>query len=139
MTQHGFHETVLNRYFEEVENLYSKGLRSFLFVNVPPIDRAPLFIEQGVSATQKVKASLADYNEQLAGQVENFKRLHDDLDQITLFDSNSLFDALLNNANVLGFVNATGFCEAYQVRMGLGFWPCVKWCIERNACQEWHS
>lgn len=106
---------MLSRYFEEVENLYSKGLRSFLFVNVPPIDRAPLFIEQGVPATEKVKASLADYNAQLAERVDNFKKLHHDLDQVTLFDSNSLFNALLDNADVLGFVNATGFCEAYQV------------------------
>ncbi|GJJ12306.1 hypothetical protein Clacol_006547 [Clathrus columnatus] len=116
VTQHGFHETVLDRYFQQVENLYSKGVRSFLFVNVPPIDRAPLFIEQGPSATSKVKASLADYNDQLAGQITAFEQRHHDLDQVTLFDSNSLFNALLDNANVLGFVNATGYCEAYQVR-----------------------
>ena len=106
---------LLNRYFEQVENLYSKGIRSFLFINVPPIDRAPLFIEQGVTATKKVKASLADYNTQLVQFVQAFQGRHRDLDQITVFDSNKVFNTLLDTASVLGMVNATGFCEAYQV------------------------
>jgi len=114
VTQQGFHRTLLNRYFQQVENLYEKGIRSFLFVNVPPIDRAPLFIEQGVVATRAVKASLADYNAQLSGQVKAFQTRHKDLDQITVFDSNKLFNTLLDSASALGWVNSTGFCEAYQ-------------------------
>jgi phospholipase/lecithinase/hemolysin len=98
-----------------VENLYEKGIRSFLFVNVPPIDRAPLFIAQGVAATLAVKASLADYNAQLSGQVQAFQARHEDLDQITVFDSNKLFNTLLDSAETLGWVNSTGFCEVYQV------------------------
>lgn len=115
VTQHGFHSTLLNRYFEQVENLYQKGIRSFLFINVPPIDRAPLFIQQGVATTRAVKASLADYNAQLSGQVKTFQSRHNDLDQITVFDANKLFSTLLNGAGALGWVNSTGFCEAYQV------------------------
>jgi hypothetical protein len=105
----------LNKTGDQVENLYSKGVRSFLFVNVPPIDRAPLFIEQGTAATRAVKASLADYNAQLSGQVRAFQARHKDLDQITVFDSNAIFNTLLDNAATLGFVNSTGFCDAYQV------------------------
>ncbi|KIJ24954.1 carbohydrate esterase family 16 protein, partial [Sphaerobolus stellatus SS14] len=114
VTQHGFNQVVLNRYFEQVENLYSKGIRSFLFVNVPPIDRAPLFVVQGVANTKKVKADVADYNAQIVQQVKAFKGRHRDLDQITVFDSNTLFNTLLDNAPTLGMVNATGFCEAYE-------------------------
>ncbi|KAF8584090.1 carbohydrate esterase family 16 protein [Ramaria rubella] len=114
VTQHGFHITLLNRYFQQVENLYEKGIRSFLFVNVPPLDRTPLFLVQGTSATQAVKASVADYNAQLSGQVKAFQSRHKDLDQITVFDSNALFNTLLDGATTLGFVNSTGFCEAYQ-------------------------
>lgn len=106
---------LLNRYFEQVENLYEKGIRSFLFVNVPPIDRAPLFIQQGVATTRAVKASIADYNIQLLGQVKAFQSRHKDLDQITVFDSNKLFNTLLDGADTIGWVNSTGFCEAYQV------------------------
>lgn len=115
VTQHEFHRMLLNRYFEQVENLYEKGIRSFLFVNVPPIDRAPLFIQQGVATTRAVKASIADYNIQLLGQVKAFQSRHKDLDQITVFDSNKLFNTLLDGADTIGWVNSTGFCEAYQV------------------------
>jgi len=104
--------TCFDKTINEVENLYSKGARSFLFVNVPPIDRAPLFIEQGTAATRAVKASLADYNAQLSGQVKAFQARHKDLEQITVFDSNELFNSLLDAAGPLGFVNATGFCLA---------------------------
>lgn len=66
--------------------------------------------------TRAVKASLADYNTQLSGQVKALRRRHRDLDQITVLDSNTLFSTLLDNAEALGWVNATGFCAAYQVR-----------------------
>lgn len=94
--------------------MYAAGARSFLFINVPPIDRAPLFIEQGLNATKQVKASLADYNLQFASRVGRFNTTHKGLGQVTLFDANKLFNTLLNNAGGLGFVNATGFCEDYQ-------------------------
>ncbi|EJD53173.1 hypothetical protein AURDEDRAFT_81427 [Auricularia subglabra TFB-10046 SS5] len=114
VTQHGFHITLLDRYFGEVESLYDHGARAFLFINVPPIDRAPLFLTQGNTTTEAVKASLADYNLQFAQRVAKFKATHRGLEQVTLFNANKIFNVLLDNAGPLGFVNATGFCEAYQ-------------------------
>jgi len=117
VTQSGFHMTLLDRYFGLVEDLFSHGARSFLFINVPAIDRAPLFVNdaQGAGATAKIRNSLADYNRQFASRVANFKAAHSaDLDQVVLVDSNRLFNTLVDNANVLGFVNSTGFCAAYE-------------------------
>jgi len=114
VTQEAFHNTLLNRYFNLVDQLYDKGARSFLFINVPPIDRAPLFIEQGASTTEAVKASLADYNSQFARRVAKFKETHKKTDQVVLFDANKLYTVLLDNADTLGYVNATGYCPAYQ-------------------------
>jgi phospholipase/lecithinase/hemolysin len=81
---------------------------------VPPTNRAPLLIEQGPSAVKKISAALDDYNAQLAANVQAFKNNHRDLDQVTVFDTRPIFNLLLNNAQTLGFVNATGFCDAYQ-------------------------
>jgi phospholipase/lecithinase/hemolysin len=114
VTQAGFHNTLMNRYFQQVESLYAHGARSFLFINVPPIDRAPLFVEQGAANAALVKSSLADYNAQLATRVNQFKATHRDLGQITYFDANKLFNTLLDNTAPLGFVNSTGYCDAYQ-------------------------
>lgn len=98
----------------QVEDLYQKGARSFLFLTVPPTNRAPLIIEQGQSAVRSIKFALADYNSQLASSVKAFQQKHKDLDQITVFDTQPIFNTLLDNADTFGFVNSTGYCDAYQ-------------------------
>ncbi|KAH9931699.1 GDSL lipase/esterase [Epithele typhae] len=114
VTQSSFHATLMNRLFGQVEELYQDGARSFLFLTVPPTNRAPLLIEQGRSAVQTIASSLADYNAQLQAGVKAFQKKHHDLDQVTVFDTRPIFNTLLDNAKTLGFVNSTGFCDAYQ-------------------------
>lgn len=97
-----------------MEKLYQNGARSFLFLTVPPTNRAPLMIEQGKTAVSSISAALDDYNSQLASSVGAFQAKHRDLDQVTVFDTRPIFNTLLDNAKTLGFVNATGFCDAYQ-------------------------
>ena len=94
--------------------MYESGARSFLFLTVPPTNRAPLLIEQGSAAVAKITSALADYNAQLAANVKAFQATHHDLDQVTVFDTRPIFNLLLDNAQPLGFVNSTGFCEAYE-------------------------
>ncbi|TDL24975.1 hypothetical protein BD410DRAFT_820166 [Rickenella mellea] len=114
ITQKGFHKTLMDRLFSQVEDLYSKGARSFLFLTVPPTDRAPLLIEQGTASTKLIKKALKDYNSQLKSSVKDFQKAHKDLDQVLVFDTVPVFNTLLDNADTFGFVNITGFCEAYQ-------------------------
>jgi len=114
VTQVGFHQVLMARLFGQVEDLFEKGARSFLFLTVPPTNRAPLLIEQGPKSVAQIKAALADYNSQLAENVRAFQAKHSDLDQVTVFDTQPIFNTLLDNANSFGFVNATGFCEAYE-------------------------
>ncbi|KAG5352449.1 hypothetical protein C0989_002285 [Termitomyces sp. Mn162] len=97
-----------------LEILYEEGARSFLFLTVPPTDRAPIFLQQGSKVVKRLHPLIANYNAQLATIVDNFKARHKDLDQVTVFDTQPIFNTLPDNANALGFVNATGWCEAYQ-------------------------
>lgn len=97
-----------------MEILYQDGARSFLFLTVPPTNRAPLVIQQGPGDVSKITTSLADYNAQLEANVRAFKARHRDLDQVTVFDTRPIFNTLLDNAKTFGFANSTGFCEAYQ-------------------------
>ncbi|GJE87031.1 carbohydrate esterase family 16 protein [Phanerochaete sordida] len=113
-SQSEFHHVLMSRLFSQVEKLYDSGARSFLFLTVPPTNRAPLLLEQGATAVRAISAALDDYNAQLAANVQAFKGKHRDLDQVTVFDTRPVFNLLLDNANTLGFVNATGFCDAYQ-------------------------
>ncbi|EJF66207.1 hypothetical protein DICSQDRAFT_98135 [Dichomitus squalens LYAD-421 SS1] len=113
-SQSDFHKVLMKRLFSQVEILYQDGARSFLFLTVPPTNRAPLLIEQGPQAVGKITAALADYNAQLAANVRAFNQTHKDLDQVLVFDTRPIFNTLLNNAETFGFVNSTGFCDAYQ-------------------------
>lgn len=98
----------------KLEDLYQHGARSFLFLTVPPTDRAPLFLQQGPQVVGRLRPLIANYNAQLSTMVARFKARHRDLDQVTVFDTQPIFSTLLDNAKSLGFVNATGYCEAYQ-------------------------
>ncbi|KAI0373068.1 hypothetical protein BV20DRAFT_938785 [Pilatotrama ljubarskyi] len=113
-SQSDFHRVLMNRLFSQVEILYQDGARSFLFLTVPPTNRAPLLIEQGPQAVAKITSALADYNSQLTARVRAFQASHRGLDQVTVFDTRPIFNMLLDNARAFGFVNSTGFCEAYQ-------------------------
>ncbi|KAJ3555556.1 hypothetical protein NM688_g2509 [Phlebia brevispora] len=113
-SQSDFHHTLMNRLLSQVEILYQSGARSFLFLTVPPTNRAPLLIEQGTEAVSQITSALEDYNEQLTSTVKAFQESHRDLEQVIVFDTRPTFNILLDNADALGFVNATGFCEAYQ-------------------------
>ncbi|KAI0093767.1 hypothetical protein BDY19DRAFT_918812 [Irpex rosettiformis] len=112
--QHQFHKTLMTTLFSQVEKLYVSGARSFLFLTVPPTNRAPLILQQGSEAVAKISAALDDYNAQLALNVKSLQAKHRDLGQVSLFDTRPIFNTLLDNAKTLGFVNATGFCDAYQ-------------------------
>jgi len=97
----------------QVEDLYALGARSFLFLTVPPTNRAPLLIAQGASAVSDITTALADYNAQLAQSVQAFQAQHSDLGQVVVFDTRPVFNTLLDNADAFGYVNVTGFCAAY--------------------------
>lgn len=123
VTQAGFHATLMKRLFGQVEILYEAGARSFLFITVPPLERTPLFIEQGADAVKQVKASTLDYNLQLAANVRAFIATHNTtqvakksgaLGQVMLFDSQKVFNGLLDNSDAFGYVNITGYAPPYE-------------------------
>ncbi|TFK46654.1 hypothetical protein OE88DRAFT_1714903 [Heliocybe sulcata] len=114
ISQPEFYTVLMNRLFGQVEELYSSGARSFLFLTVPPTNRAPLFIEQGINATIAVQSAIADYNAQLVSYVRQFQANHTDLDQVTIFDTQPVFNTLLDAAETFGFFNSTGYCAAYE-------------------------
>lgn len=81
---------------------------------MPPTNRAPLIIEQGSESVSLITSALADYNAQLEQNVQVLQAKHRDLDQVVVFDTRPIFNTLLDNAGAFGFVNSTGFCDAYQ-------------------------
>ncbi|KAF8077567.1 hypothetical protein FPV67DRAFT_1403446 [Lyophyllum atratum] len=108
------YSVLMNRLDIQLETLYREGARSFLFLTVPPTDRAPLFLQQGPQVVARLRPLIANYNSQLSSTVARFRARHRDLDQVTVFDTQPIFNTLLDHAKAFGFANATGWCEAYQ-------------------------
>ncbi|KAG1756905.1 carbohydrate esterase family 16 protein [Suillus paluster] len=114
ITQSEFYEILMDRLFSQVEDLYSKGARSFLFLTVPPTNRAPLFLEQGTKAAAQMGSDIAEYNAKLTQSVRTFQSKYPDLDTVTVVDTQPIFNALLDEWQTFGFVNVTGYCAAYE-------------------------
>ncbi|KAI9574210.1 carbohydrate esterase family 16 protein [Boletus coccyginus] len=114
ITQSQFYGTLLDRLFSQVDDLYNAGARNFLFLTVPPTNRSPLTLEQGPQTAAQLGADIADYNTQLTQSVCNFQENYADLGSITIFDTQPIFNTLLDEWQTFGFVNVTGYCAAYE-------------------------
>ncbi|TFK68275.1 hypothetical protein BDN72DRAFT_684189 [Pluteus cervinus] len=109
-----FYSTLMAKLTTQLDELYDLGARSFLLLSVPPVDRSPLVIQQGASSVATFRTSLEDFNNQLSQTVHRFQARHKNLDLATVFDTRPIFNVLLDNAQTFGFVNSTGWCDAYQ-------------------------
>ncbi|KIJ68896.1 carbohydrate esterase family 16 protein [Hydnomerulius pinastri MD-312] len=114
ITQFEFYGVLMDRLFTQVEDLYQYGARNFLFLTVPPTNRAPLFLEQGPENAAQMGTDIANYNTQLTQSVRNFQATHSDLGSVTVFDTQPVFNTLLDEWQTFGFVNVTGYCAAYE-------------------------
>ncbi|KAJ7706862.1 GDSL lipase/esterase [Mycena rosella] len=112
-TQPAFNKILMARLSTQIEELYSFGARSFLFLTVPPVNRAALFLEQGHATTSLLASDIENYNAQLAETAKEFQTSHKGF-EATIFDTQPIFNTLLDNAKTFGFSNSTGFCDAYQ-------------------------
>ncbi|KAI0343568.1 hypothetical protein BDW22DRAFT_1419482 [Trametopsis cervina] len=113
-----FSDTLLDAYFALVQKIfvntlplqqYNAGGRNFLFINVPPVDRSPLMVPQGTSATNAEKTVIAGFNSKLAQRVA---KLASTGVKTWLFDSNAAFTTVLNNPTKYGFVDNTSYGNA---------------------------
>ncbi|CAE6417072.1 unnamed protein product [Rhizoctonia solani] len=83
-------------------------LRSFLFLNVPSLDRAP-----GLAGNPDVAnhaAQVQTFNSLLKKRISEFKASKCNV-SVASFDINGLMDKVLDNPSEFGFTNTTGFCQ----------------------------
>ncbi|KAF7293287.1 SGNH-hydro domain-containing protein [Mycena chlorophos] len=115
-TQVAENKLLMNRLATQIEELYSFGARSFLFLTVPPIQRAPQWVEANQDSTNSLLArDIANYNDQLRSTAQSFvdnSRKYPGF-EATVFDTQPVFNTLLDNAEVFQFANITGYCAAY--------------------------
>ncbi|KAM5533141.1 hypothetical protein V8D89_013189 [Ganoderma adspersum] len=95
--------------FGAVQTAYDHNLRgTYLFINVPPIDRAPAW--HGNTRAPFYKQNITEYNAALAAHTKAFAQNHTDVNVLT-FDANAWFGQVLDNAAAYGFKNTTSYCQ----------------------------
>lgn len=87
--------------FSLQETLYQNGARNFLFVNVPPFDRAPFSNNNPTTGAQ-----ITSWNTQLQSSIATFQAKHSDISAF-YYDSWSLYTKLLDNPLSYGFTDTT--------------------------------
>jgi len=104
-------------YYGLVDELYYAGARNFLFLNVPPVDRAPLTLVQGTAAEAEENADILAWNNALTAMAKNLKRTYPDVNVFTI-DTNELFTEVLDNPAsfpaTAQYQNTTAYCDAYE-------------------------
>ncbi|KAF7589280.1 hypothetical protein BBP40_004500 [Aspergillus hancockii] len=89
-----------------VQQIYSAGGRKFLFLNVPPTSRSPMFLNQGEATVEQHAAYLAVYNKNLESMVNEFKANHTDA-TVVFYDTWSFMSKVLDSPTDYGFPDAT--------------------------------
>ena len=100
-----------------IDELYYAGARNFAFLNVPPVDRAPLTLAQSVANQEEEKADILAWNTLVISMAQDLKSLFPDINVFTI-DANAIFSAVLDdptsNPLTAGYKNTTAYCDAYQ-------------------------
>ena len=61
-----------------------------------------------------MSADIMSYNAQLTQSAYNFQATYPGLGSITVFNTQPIFNTLLDQWKTFGFVNVTGYCAAYE-------------------------
>lgn len=106
----------LATYASLTDTLYQSGARNFLFLNVPPVDRAPLTASQGAAAQAAENSAILAWNANVTALAANLSTAYADATAF-VFDTHALFAAVLDDPAVYpqtaAYVNTTDYCEAY--------------------------
>lgn len=101
-----FYEQVVSAQRKLWSRIYDLGYRSFLLLNLPPLDRGP----GNPSVNQTL---IQTYNSILGRHASSFQRSHLDA-RVLLFDANAVLNRVFDDAAAYGFTNTTNFCPGYN-------------------------
>ncbi|KAK4499505.1 hypothetical protein PRZ48_010020 [Zasmidium cellare] len=97
----------LDEYFNLMDNLYITGARNFFFVNLPPLQRAPMVFEKGQKYVDNYAQGVELWNQHLLPQyIANFTASHPGVRSIT-YDAHTFFSTILDRPRVYGFRDNT--------------------------------
>lgn len=104
-----------------MNQVYSTGVRNFVFMNVPPIELAPT--NRGLSAQglSILKSNVKAFNTKLLTRIQAFKATSLEV-SVWHIDTFDLFNTILTNPLAYGFKNSTDSCSYYTPYSGNENW-----------------
>jgi phospholipase/lecithinase/hemolysin len=106
-----FYDELMKTLFASIQILYSLGYRSYLFLNLPPLDRTPS--NQAKASPSPNATQVAWFNDALAQHAGRLSRQHPDTN-ILLFDAHSALSDMMDHPAQYGILNTTTFCPGYD-------------------------
>ncbi|KAJ5896395.1 uncharacterized protein N7473_005794 [Penicillium subrubescens] len=106
-----FYGNLTRTLFTSVNELYDLGYRSYLLMNLPPLDRTPG--NQATSTPHPNATQVAWYNDALVTKAELFGKEKGDV-EVRVFDAHARLSAMLDEPAKYGIVNTTNFCAGYN-------------------------
>lgn len=93
-----------------LQSLIGAGARNILLLKLPDVSRAPVYTSGLKSGAGAVAAKVVDFNNRLAELVGSLRSQWGPSLHISLFDTHSLFNDLLNNPAKYGVSNTSQSC-----------------------------
>ncbi|KAH1363444.1 hormone-sensitive lipase HSL [Aspergillus fumigatus] len=97
---------IMDSYFGQLQILYDAGVRNYVLLGVPPINRSPLMLAQGTDVTTAEAAVIAKYNNLIATYLAQFKSKNSGV-TATVVDTQAPFNQALDNPTAYGAPDAT--------------------------------
>lgn len=106
-----FYDKLITTLFESVQSVYNVGYRSFLFMNLPPLDRTPGNVLK--TAPLPNTTMINWWDETLALHIDIFNK-QDSRANAFGFDVNGFLNGVLDHPDKYGIKNVTGYCKSYD-------------------------
>ena len=104
-SQNGF-DGIATPYFDQLDTLFQAGVRDFLILDVPPLDRAPTATDRGNATVYETYTNITAFNQVLRNQANAFLSAHQG-SRISFLNTSVPFDSVISNPQQYGVSNAS--------------------------------
>ncbi|KAF2485855.1 hypothetical protein BDY17DRAFT_338602 [Neohortaea acidophila] len=108
--------TAVARYAAFIDVVYHSGARNFLFINVPPVERAPTVTIKGAAEVHAHAEAIVQWNRDVSALTTNLTTTYPDVTTF-LFDANSLFNQVMDEPcsyeETCALEDTSASCEQY--------------------------
>jgi phospholipase/lecithinase/hemolysin len=111
-------DAIFAEYSGLLDEIYATGARNYLFLTVPPVNLAPLTLQNGNYSIENEGIAIQDWNTRTEKMSQEFGRRHNQSTTVFVHDTWGVFSKALQNPSSFpqtsGIKNTTSWCKAYE-------------------------